>query len=148
MEIAARFNHCMNPANSITTCWTYRESGPYEGAQVLDIQDAIDMATSGEDASGDDWFSKSAHTELLLIKVRGFSGDKGPLGYRAIIASDVVEVRSISASDVSDELYMAIIEGEIEEGDEDAAHALIWDIADVVEPTYYDPTSITAGEYA
>ena len=148
MEIVARFNHCMNPENSITTCWTYREIGPFEGAQVLDAHAAIEMARTGEDASRDDWFSPISHDTLMLIKVRGFSGDKGPLNYRAITASDVVEVRSISASDVSDEIYMAIMEEEIEEGDEDAILELIWDIADVVDPTYYDPTSITAGEYA
>lgn len=138
MTIVARFNSCLNPEGAITTCWTYRDAKatPYQGAQVLDVEHALWLIEEGYDRT-DDWYSAKEHTELLLIKVSGFSGDRGPLNYDAITEGDVIEVRSIDTDEISNLIYgleHGLYEGELED--------LVWEEAYEIEPTYHDPTTI------
>lgn len=98
--IVARFIYIDLEPNQLPTHWTYPDAGLFEGAQVLDVEEALAMAASGEHV-GDDFFKPSLYGHLALIRVESTTGERGPLGYDAITADDIQEMRVIEYNDAA-----------------------------------------------
>lgn len=139
--IKARFIHTHLKKNQLPTHWAYPQAGTFEGAQVLDAWKAIYMAFEGD--RQDDWHHAEAYPYLAFFKVSGYSGDSGPLPYRAIKECDIEEMRVISI----DDLYEAVtgIAEEMDAWEDEEPHLdliiedhidLIFDKAEKVEPQF------------
>lgn len=58
------------------------------------------MATTGEHLA-DDFFSPSKYDHLAILDISGASGQRGPLGYRAVTPKDVKAMYVIPYDDAS-----------------------------------------------
>lgn len=158
-QIVGRFIHINLEDNQLPTRWALR-GGVYDGAQVLDIETAVEVLLTKEHA-WDDWYNPINHTRIALLKVSGFSGDKGHLGYSAILEEDLVEMRVADIDNSSlPWAFMELALELIEEGadiDEQAVYEgctdwihehtdsvieMLWDYADRVEPEFIDTLSL------
>lgn len=104
----ARLIHTDLNENQLPISWTFPEAGVFQGAQVLPVERALDIAINGD--SLDDWHSKSSYSHIAFLEVAGTSGDKGPLPYRAVVESDIQSMAVISIADLYEVLLMIAIE--------------------------------------
>jgi hypothetical protein len=83
--------------NQLPLSWTYPETGEHEGAQVLRVGRAIRLALEGEE-DRDDWYRLNDYTHLAILELSGQNGDRGGLGYAAVMPEDVEAMHVISLS--------------------------------------------------
>ena len=103
-KIKARLIHNTLKKNQLPTKWTYPNQGEFEGAQVLSVSKALDIAINGDNR--DDWYNDN-YSHIAFLKVSGLNGDSGPLKYRAIVEDDLIEMRVISLSNI-DQIFLDI----------------------------------------
>lgn len=99
-EYKIRFlNKCHDGNVALPRAWGHpRLEETFKGAQVLDPCEGLTIAESGEHG-GDDWFSDSGYSHILIVEVSDCSGESGPLHYGAVTEEDVEAIHVIEYTD-------------------------------------------------
>lgn len=130
--LVARFIHTDLERNQLPTHWTYPEAGIYQGAQVLPLDEALEMAVTGEHA--DDFFVSGLYAHLAILEVTATSGERGPLTYSAVLPPDVTSMRVIELADATFGWAMMEIALELA----DAGHDIDFDEMGLPKQGWYD----------
>lgn len=100
----ARFIHKNLEKNQLPKQWYYPPNNYFEGAQVLNIGTALEMAIT-EKHKTDDWFNFYEYEYLAFINVSSYSGES-KLGYKAIKKNDINEMFVVNLKDLQNELFV------------------------------------------
>ena len=151
MTIVARFINKAVESHQLPTEWIIRNHR-FSGAQVLTLDEAMTILARREHST-DDWYKADTYSHIALIKVSGFSGERGTLVYDAITEDDVEEMRVAAIDSCLDWSLMEIAMEMAAEGydidEQEAYESSEWieDYTEEIAERLWDEMSAVEVEY-